>query len=70
MYGELAGGTAADGQALSAAVSAALADVAAQCEPGAHVDLTLRSDAGGVEASMSCGSHTRVVSHPLSAAQP
>lgn len=68
-YVELVGGTAADGQALAGAVSTALAEIADQSEPGAHVDLTLRGQSASIEVTLCCGSRTLVVTHPLPAAQ-
>lgn len=64
-YAELVGGTAADGQAVAATVSTALDAIASASDPGAHVDLSLRGEASGVEIRMVCGSHTRVVTHPF-----
>jgi len=64
-YVELVGGTAADGQALADAVSRALADLGAQSADDAHADLMFRGHPASIEVTVSCGSHTVVVTHPL-----
>ena len=67
-YVELVGGTAADGEAVAAAVANALDAMASESEPGAHVDLALGAQPTGIEITLACGSRTRTVTHPLRAA--
>ena len=67
-YAELIGRTPADGRAVAALVSTALDAIAAETDPGAHVDLALRGQSSGIEVTLSCESQTRVVTLPLPAA--
>jgi len=67
-YVELVGGTAADGEAVAAAVATALDAMASESDPGDHVDLALRGEASAVEVTLACGPRTRTVTHPLRAA--
>jgi len=66
-YLELSGGSAKDGDALAAALSAALADVAGGAPPEADVALAFEHEATGIDVHVTCGSRTTVVSQPLPA---
>ena len=69
-YVELAGASSADVQTVVASVATALDGIASDSAPGAHVDLALRAESATVEVTMTSGSLTRVVTHPLSPARP
>ena len=53
-YTELVGGSAADGQAVGAAVLGALERLAEGAAVGEHVDLAFRPDDGAVHVELSC----------------
>jgi len=61
-YTELVGGSATDGQAVGAAVLAALERIAEHSVVGAHVDLAFRPEAGGVHVELSCDGQRESIS--------
>ncbi len=64
---ELAGGSAADGQAFADAVSSTLVKIAA--DPNGQVDLAFRPGHGGVEVTATCNGHSTVVRHAIPVAK-
>ena len=60
-YAELAGGSAADAQAVGAALRAALVRVSVGAVPGEHVDLAFRPEAGGVHVDLTCAGKTETI---------
>lgn len=68
-YAELSGGSAADGAALAAAVSAAIDRVAAGAGPEAQVDLSFRPDADGLYVDLSCNGNRETVNVTLPVAK-
>jgi hypothetical protein len=68
-YVEMMGGSAADGQAMAAALTAELDKVADDADEGAGVRLSFHPGVGGVQVTVRCGSHSSVVTHPLPAAK-
>lgn len=68
-YAELAGGSAADGQALAAALDDALAKITASVGPDASVELAFRPANGGVDIALRCGDRSSALTHALVAGQ-
>jgi len=66
-YMELVGGSAIDAKAVADELSRALGDMATVTGSDAHIDLTFRTDAGGVEITLRCGDRSAVVKQPLPA---
>lgn len=66
-FTEMAGGSAADAEALAEALSKALDQLATGAAEGDHVDLKLQADAAGVEVTLRCGDRSSVVVQPLPA---
>jgi hypothetical protein len=67
-YAELAGGTAADGPALAAAVASAMDTLCPETNAGLQIDLTFRpDDASGVIVEIRCEGRSTTVKHLLSA---
>jgi hypothetical protein len=66
-YAELAGGTAADGPALAAAVAAAMDTICPDTDAGFHIDLNFRPDASGLVIEIHCEGRSTTVRHLLSA---
>jgi hypothetical protein len=64
---ELAGGSAADGQAFAEALSAMLGKIAT--DPHGQVDLAFRPGHGGVEVTATFGGHSTVVRHAIPVAK-
>lgn len=65
-YAELAGGTAADGQALYASVAGELDRLVAG-DLDADIEMAFESSAAGIGITMRCGERSAVVNQPLPA---
>jgi hypothetical protein len=64
-YAELAGGSAADGRALAAALDDALAKITSAAGPDATVELAFRPANGGVDIALRCGDRSSALTHAL-----
>jgi hypothetical protein len=60
-YAELSGGSAADGAALAAAVSAAIGRIVAGAAADVPVNLAFRPEGAGVHVDLTCGSARETV---------
>jgi hypothetical protein len=65
---ELAGGTAADGQALAEALTATVNGMTS--DANAQLDLAFRPGRGGVEVTASCAGRTSTIHHAIPVAKP
>lgn len=68
-YAELLGGSAADAAALSGAVEAAMARLAASFDPHTAVDLRFRPNGAGVHVELSCADRHETVTVPIALAK-
>jgi len=66
-YAEMSGGAPADATALGSTLSATLGQVAGGAPDGATIDLAFEPNGHGVQVTVTCGSNTVVVRHPLPA---
>jgi hypothetical protein len=66
-YAELAGGSAADGPALAAAIASAMDTLCPETNAGLHIDLTFRPEPTGVVVEIRCQGRSTTVRHLLSA---
>ena len=66
-YAELAGGSAADGPALAAAIASAMDTLCPETNAGLHIDLTFRPEPTGVVIEIRCQGRSTTVRHLLSA---
>jgi hypothetical protein len=65
---ELAGGSAADAQALADAVATTVNGMAADAH--GQVDLAFRPGRGGVEITATCNGHSHTIHHPIPVSKP
>lgn len=68
-YVEMAGGSAADGAALSDAVTGAVATVTADAAADAGITLAIRPQPDGIEVDVRCGTRQTTVRRALAAPQ-
>jgi hypothetical protein len=64
-YAELAGGSAAHGAALAAALDEALQKITAAADAGTMVELAFRPANGGVDIALRCGDRSSTITHAL-----